>query len=280
MRPASRQMLIHAILIALLFLVLLPIYMAFDAASHTNTELLKAPIPLIPGHHFFHNFWQILTQGSAATGDKALAPMLWNSLLMALIIAVGKIILALLSAFAIVYFEFPFRKLCFWMIFITLMLPVEVRIVPTFTVIADLHLLNSMTGLTLPLMASATATFLFRQFFLTIPQSLSDAARLDGAGPLRFLWNILLPLSKTNISALFIIMFIYGWNQYLWPQVITTQSHMATIVMGIKELASVADQIPQWNVIMATALLAMIPPVLVIILLQRLFEKGLVSPEK
>jgi sn-glycerol 3-phosphate transport system permease protein len=206
--------------------------------------------------------------------------MLSNSLLIAIIIAVGKIAISLLSAYAIVFFKFPFRMLAFWIIFITLMLPVEVRIIPTFKVVADLGLLNSYVGLTLPLIASATATFLFRQFFLTIPDELMEAARVDGAGPLKFFRDILLPLSRTNIAALFVILFIFGWVQYLWPLLVTTDSRYYTVVMGIKRLAATADGEPMWHLVMAAVMLAMLPPVLVVIFMQRLFVKGLVETEK
>jgi len=206
--------------------------------------------------------------------------MLFNSMVMATGIAVGKIVISFLSAFAIVYFRFRFRMLCFWTIFITLMLPVEVRIVPTYEIAANLGLLNSYTGLILPLIASATATFLFRQFFMTVPDELVEAARIDGAGPLRFMWSILLPISRTNIAALFVILFIFGWNQYLWPLLITTDPSMNTIVMGIKQMLPTADDWGNWPVTMATAVLAMIPPIVVVVAMQRLFIKGLVESDK
>ena len=205
---------------------------------------------------------------------------MWNSLVMALGIVVGKISISILSAYAIVYFRFPFRMFFFWMIFVTLMLPVEVRILPTYEVVANLGLLNTYPGLVLPLIASATATFLFRQFFLTIPDELAEAARVDGAGPFRFFFDILLPLSRTNIAALFVILFIYGWNQYLWPLLVTTEQNMTTIVMGIQAMLYVPDDINEWNITMATAILAMLPPVLIIIVMQRQFVKGLVETEK
>ena len=217
----------------------------------------------------------VLTEGISVTGGEPITSMLVNSLLMALGIAFGKIILALGSAFALVYFDFPFKKWCFAFIFATMMLPVEVRIVPTFQVVASFGLLNSFSGLTLPLLASATGTFLFRQFFKTIPKELVDAAKLDGAGPIRFFFDIVLPLSRTQIAALFVILFVYGWNQYLWPLVITTETKMATIVMGIRYLAGVADQVPEWHYIMTVALIALIPPCMVVMLMQRWFEKGL-----
>jgi sn-glycerol 3-phosphate transport system permease protein len=206
--------------------------------------------------------------------------MMFNSLVMALSIAIGKIAISIISAFAIVYFRFPFRSLAFWLIFITLMLPVEVRILPTFKVVSDLGMLNSYAGLSIPLIASATATFLFRQFFLTVPEELMEAARVDGAGPMRFFWDILVPLSRTNMAALFVILFIYGWNQYLWPLMITTDPNYYTVVMAIKRMADVADSIPKWNVVMATVVLALLPPVIVVIAMQRLFVKGLVETEK
>ena len=206
--------------------------------------------------------------------------MLLNSLIMALGISIGKIAISMLSAFAIVYFKFPFRMLCFWTIFITLMLPVEVRILPTFEVVAQLGMLNSYPGLIIPLIASATATFLFRQFFLTVPDELTEAARIDGAGPMKFFKDILLPLSRTNMAALFVILFIYGWNQYLWPLLITTDESMYTVVMGIKRMAQVAESLPVWNEVMTVTILAMIPPVFVVIAMQRLFVRGLIESEK
>ncbi|WP_412754712.1 sn-glycerol-3-phosphate ABC transporter permease UgpE [Legionella donaldsonii] len=269
------RLLIHGLLCLAIAVLFIPLYLALVAASHEGTAMMQAPLPIWPGAAFFHNLKAVLTEGLVVTGGQPVWQMLLNSLLMAILIAGGKIILALGSAFALVYFEFPFKKLCFALIFSTMMLPVEVRIVPTFQVIASFAWLNTFAGLTLPLMASATATFLFRQFFKTIPKELIDAAKLDGAGPLRFFLDILLPLSKTQIAALFIILFVYGWNQYLWPLVITTDTNMATIVMGIRYLAGVADQIPQWHYIMMVALIALLPPCLVVLTMQRWFEKGL-----
>jgi len=271
---------LHACLLSGLFVILLPIYLAFVAASLQAQDFISAPTPFLPGGQFFHNIKTVLSEGMAVTGGHAVSTMLFNSFVMAMVIALGKIAVSLLSAYALIYFDFPFKKLMFWLIFLTLMLPVEVRIVPTFQVAANLNLLNSYAGLTLPLIASATATFLFRQFFMTLPPELLEAAKLDGAGPIHFFKDILLPVSKTNIAALFIIMFIYGWNQYLWPLVITTESKMSTIVMGIQYLAGVADQIPQWHYIMANAILAMLPPLMIIIVMQRLFEKGLLETDK
>jgi len=207
-------------------------------------------------------------------------PMMWVSFVMAMTIAVGKIVISLLSAFAFVYFRFPFRGLCFWLVFITLMLPVEVRIFPTYQVVSDLGMLNNYAGLTIPLIASATATFLFRQFFLTVPDELVEAARIDGAGPMRFFKDVLVPLSATSIAALFVIQFIYGWNQYLWPLLVTTDESMYPIVMGIKRMFSGGDAANEWNVIMATAILAMVPPAIVVLAMQKWFVKGLVDSEK
>ncbi|ETO93107.1 sn-glycerol 3-phosphate transport system permease protein [Legionella longbeachae] len=258
-------------------LMFLPLYLALVGASHDGAVLMKSPIPVWPGTSLLTNMKVVLFEGLAATGGEPVTKMLINSFMMAILIAAGKIILALLSAFALVYFKLPFKRVWFVLILLTMMLPVEVRIVPTFQVVALMGGLNSFTGLTLPLMASATATFLFRQFFKTIPQELVDAATLDGAGPVRFFIDILLPLSKPQLAALFIIMFVYGWNQYLWPLVITTNPDMATIVMGIRSLAGVADQIPQWHYIMTVALVALLPPCVIVIVFQRWFERGLMN---
>jgi sn-glycerol 3-phosphate transport system permease protein len=270
----------HLVLIAGVALVAFPVYLAIIASTHGPNDFMSGVIPLLPVPHAVENYRQVLASGVSTSGIPPISLMMTNSLIMALTIAIGKIVISLLSAFAIVYFRFPFRALAFWAIFVTLMLPVEVRIVPTFQVVADLGMLNSYAGLSIPLIASATATFLFRQFFLTVPDELMEAARVDGAGPMKFFFDILLPLSRTNIAALFVILFIYGWNQYLWPLLITTSSDYYTVVMGIKRMADVADSYPQWNTVMATVVLAMLPPVLVVICMQRLFVKGLVETEK
>jgi sn-glycerol 3-phosphate transport system permease protein len=271
----------HLVLILGIAIVALPIWITFVASTHDAVRMTQAPIPMLPGGYFWENFKQTLL-GSGLSGTEV-APvwrMLLNSMAMALMIAFGKIAISLISAFAIVYFKFPFRMGFFWMIFITLMLPVEVRILPTFEVVADLGMLNSYWGLSVPLIASATATFMFRQVFLTIPDEMLESARVDGAGPLRFFWDILIPLSRTNIAALFVILFIYGWNQYLWPLLITTDTDMTTIVMSIKQMLEAAEQSPQWNIIMMTALLAMIPPVFVVVAMQKLFVQGLTETDK
>ena len=270
----------HLSLILGVFLVAFPIWITFVAASHDAVRMTQIPLPLLPGDQFFINLKMTLTQSIGGAGSIPTGMMMMNSLIMAMVIAVGKISISLLSAFAIVYFRFPFRMFFFWMIFITLMIQVEVRILPTFEVVANLNMLNSYWGLTIPLIASATATFMFRQIFLTIPDEMLEAARIDGAGPMRFFWDILIPLSRTNIAALFVILFIYGWNQYLWPLLITTEKEMFTIVMGIKQLLETAEQTPEWHLIMMSSLLAMIPPIIVVLSMQKLFVKGLTETEK
>ncbi|MGP6088898.1 sn-glycerol-3-phosphate ABC transporter permease UgpE [Antarctobacter jejuensis] len=266
----------HLGLIVGVAFIFFPIWLAFVASTVEQQQIVRPPMPLLPGDRFFENYAKALTAGINAP----VAVMLMNSMIMAIGIALGKIVISLLSAFAIVYFHFPGRKIFFWLIFLTLMLPVEVRIVPTYEVIANFGMLNSYQGLILPLIASATATFLFRQFFMTVPDELAEAARVDGAGPMRFFIDILLPMSRTNIAALFVILFIYGWNQYLWPLLITTDPDMNTIVMGIKQMFPSGDDIADWPVIMATSILAMIPPVLVVVGMQKLFIRGLVESEK
>lgn len=269
----------HLILIAGMVVVAFPIYMTFVASTHTPQDIL-AGMPLLPGSHFLRNYREALVEGVAATSGESVARMLWNTLVMALIIAVGKISISLLSAYAVVFFRFPLRMTVFWMIFVTLMLPVEVRIVPTYQVVADLGMIDSFAGLTVPLIASATATLLFRQFFLTIPDELVEAAKIDGAGPLRFLIDTVIPLSRTNMAALFVILFIYGWNQYLWPLLVTNSARMTTIVIGLTRMIGTGDGRTDWDLVMATAILALLPPALVVLLMQRWFVKGLVESEK
>ena len=270
----------HAVLIVGILVVAFPLYVTFVASTRTLDDILSVPMPLTPGDQLWENYSQVLTAGTTKGVTAPVGRMMFNSLVMALAIALGKIAISIIASFAIVFFRFPLRNFFFWMIFVTLMLPVEVRIIPTFKVVADLGMINSYVGLTLPLIASATATFLFRQFFLTIPDELAEAARIDGAGPMRFFWDVVLPLSKTSIAALFVIQFIYGWNQYLWPLLITTDESMYTTVIGIKRMIVGSDAANEWNLIMATAMLAMLPPVLVVIAMQRLFVKGLVETEK
>jgi len=270
----------HLIIIIGILVIGFPLWITFVAASHDMVRMAQAPLPLWPGDQFIENMAQALFQGVGNAREQPVWIMLCNSLIMALSIALGKIVISILSAFAIVYFDFRFRMFFFWMIFITLMLPVEVRIIPTFEVVANLGMLNSRLGLSVPLIASATATFMFRQVFLTVPDEMLEAARMDGAGPLRFFKDILLPLSRTNIAALFVILFIYGWNQYLWPLLITTDKDMYTIVMGIKQMLEAVEEAPEWHLITATTLLAQLPPVLVVVSMQHLFVKGLTETEK
>ena len=270
----------HATLIVGIGIICLPLWIAFVASTHPVDRMYHAPAPLWPGTHLVENYLAVLRSGIGQSANAPVSIMLMNSLIMALVIAIGKIAISIISAYAIVYFRFPFRMGFFWLIFVTLMLPVEVRILPTYEVVAGLGMLNSYAGLTIPLIASATATFLFRQFFLTVPEELAEAARIDGAGPIRFFKDILLPLSRTNIAALFVIQFIYGWNQYLWPLIVSTDERYYTVVMGISRMVNVVDAAPTWNLVMATAVLGLIPPVIVVLLMQRLFVKGLVESEK
>jgi sn-glycerol 3-phosphate transport system permease protein len=294
----------HLILIGGVVLVCMPLYFAFIAGSLTMDEVQQVPLPLLPGGHFIENM-------AAAWVKVNLGQLLINSFIVAAGITVGKITISLLSAFAITYFRFRFRLLAFWLIFMSLMLPVEVRIVPTYEAVANAalpiqwiiealnvsalwewvsghrveislewNMLNTYQGLILPLIASASATFLFRQFFLTVPDELLEASRLDGASAMRFFWTILLPLSRSNIIALSIILFLYGWNQYLWPLLFTTDSDMATAVIGVKHLIPRSDTEPTWNLAMSGALLTMLPPVLVVLVMQRWFVRGLVDSSK
>jgi sn-glycerol 3-phosphate transport system permease protein len=269
----------HAVLILGALVIAFPLYVAFVASSLPYEDIVAVPMTLMPGDQLLENYGQVLLHGSTKGSGAAVWRMLFNSTVMALVISLGKIAISIISSFAIVYFRFPLRNFFFWMIFVTLMLPVEVRIIPTFQVIADLGMLNTYAGLTLPLIASATATFLFRQFFMTVPDELAEAARIDGAGPMRFFWDVVLPLSKTTMAALFVIQFIYGWNQYLWPLLITSDEAMYTTVIGISRMI-VLGEVTEWHLVMATAILAMIPPALVVVLMQKWFVKGLVETEK
>ena len=280
-KRGSHGILAHVVMVLGVLIVAFPLYLAFVASTHTAQDIVQAPMPLLPGTNMAGSYKDALFGRAASAGSNApVARMMWVSFVTAIVIAVGKITISLLSAFAIVYFRFPFRKTCFWAIFVTLMLPVEVRILPTYKVLSDLNLLNTYAGLTVPLIASATATFLFRQFFLTVPDELTEASRIDGASPMRFFIDVLLPLSKTSIAALFVIQFIYGWNQYLWPLLATTSEDMYPVVVGIKRMIAGGDGQNEWNVVMATAILAMLPPALVVVLMQKWFVKGLVDTEK
>jgi sn-glycerol 3-phosphate transport system permease protein len=270
----------HAILILGIVIVAFPIYYTFVASTHSLQTILRPPLPLVPGDRFLENYSEALFGGVGRIGGVSVATLLFNTTIVALGIAIGKIIISLLSAYAIVFFRFPLRMVFFWLIFITLMLPVEVRILPTYKVMVDLGLIDTYTGLIVPLIASATATLLFRQFFLTIPGELVEAARVDGAGPWRFFWDILLPLSRTNIAALFVILFIYGWTQYLWPLLVTNRNDMNTIVIALRKMISFADADTEWHLVMVTSMLAIVPPILVVVLMQRWFVRGLVDTEK
>lgn len=270
----------HLILWVGVAIVAFPVYLAFVASTQDNATIANGQMSLLPGSHFLETYYKTIFVGSSGTTREPVASMLFNSFVMAMSIALGKIAISIISAYAIVYFRFPFRMTIFWIIFITLMLPVEVRIYPTYKIAADLHLLDSYAGLALPLIASATATLLFRQFFMTVPDELLEASRIDGAGPLRFFWDTLLPLSRTNMAALFVILFILGWNQYLWPLLITTRDDMQTIQIGIRKMIVTSDALTEWPIVMATAVLAMLPPVAVVVLMQKLFVRGLVETEK
>jgi sn-glycerol 3-phosphate transport system permease protein len=268
----------HAVLIMGCIIIAFPIYTTFVASTH-SLDKITSTFPLLPGKHLVENYRQALAVGSKDVGATA-GTMMLNSLIMALGITFGKIFISLLAAFAIVYFKFRFRMFFFWLIFITLMLPVEVRILPTYEVASDLKLLDSYSGLIFPLIASATATFLFRQFFMTVPDELCEAHRIDGGGPIRFFFDILMPMSRTSIAALFVILFIYGWNQYLWPLLITSDERYYTLLIGIKQMLAVGEGQAEWNIIMASAMLAMIPPVVVVIFMQKQFVKGMTETEK
>ncbi|MEW9807777.1 sn-glycerol-3-phosphate ABC transporter permease UgpE [Mesorhizobium marinum] len=270
----------HAILILGIVIVAFPIYYTFVASTHSLQTILRPPLPLLPGDRFWENYSEALFGGVGRIGGVPVSTLLFNTTVVALGIAVGKIVISILSAYAIVFFRFPFRMTFFWLIFITLMLPVEVRILPTYKVMVDLGLIDTYAGLIVPLIASATATLLFRQFFMTIPGELVEAARVDGAGPFRFFRDILLPLSRTNIAALFVILFIYGWTQYLWPLLVTNDNQMNTIVIALKKMISFADADTEWHLVMVTAMLAIVPPIIVVLLMQRWFVKGLVETEK
>jgi sn-glycerol 3-phosphate transport system permease protein len=270
----------HLVVLIGVAIIAFPVWMTFVASTHDPQTMLRSPVPLLPGPYFLKNYGEILTEGYARTSGIPLNIALMNSMIMALGICIGKIIISIIAAFAIVYFRFPFRMTAFWAIFVTLMLPVEVRIVPTYGVVAGLGMVDTYSGLIIPLIASATATFLFRQFFLSVPDELTEASRVDGAGPLRFFIDILLPMSRTTIAALFVIQFIYGWNQYLWPLLVTNKESFYTAVMLVARQATAVDATPSWNLIMAAAMLAMLPPVLVVVFMQRQFVRGLVETEK
>jgi len=281
-KPRRRESwLPHFILCLGVVVFAFPIYFALIGSTHDAATIATGRMPLLPGPHGLENYTHALTSGTGfRVSGSPVRRLLLNSLIMAVAIAIGKIAISIISAYAVVFFNFPLRMFFFWMIFVTLMLPVEVRIIPTYKVVTDLGMVNTYSGLTVPLIASATATLLFRQVFLTIPDELAEAAKIDGAGALRFFWRIVLPLSRTNVAALFVILFIYGWNQYLWPLLITTSRSMETIVIGIVKMIGTSEAQTDWNLIMATAVLAMLPPVAVILFMQHWFVKGLIETEK
>ena len=279
-RTGFSRTLPHLVLWIGVAIVAFPVYLALIGSTHETAVIANGQMPLYPGNTALDTYYRTIFTGGSRTTREPVGSMLLNSFTMAMLIALGKIAISILSAYAVVYFRFPFRKAAFWMIFVTLMLPVEVRIYPTYKIVADLGLLDTMAGLTLPLIASATATLLFRQFYMTVPDELVEASKIDGAGPIRFFKDTLLPLSRTNMAALFVILFIYGWNQYLWPLLITTRDDMQTIVIGIKKMIVTSDALTEWQVVMATAVLAMLPPIAVVVLMQKLFVRGLVETEK
>jgi len=280
-KRVSRNWFAHLVLIVGVAVLVFPVYMALIGSTHDAATIGRGRLPLTPGTHMAENYVQAWAYG---TGERVSGTpvriMMTNSLLMAVVIAVGKITVSILAAYAVVFFRFPLRMFFFWLIFITLMLPVEVRILPTYKVAADLGLLNSYAGLIFPLIASATATFLFRQFFMTVPDELCEAVRIDGGGPIRFFFDILLPMSRTSIAALFVILFIYGWNQYLWPLLITTNESYYTVLIGIKRMLDVGEGQAEWQIIMASTMLGMIPPVLIVIFMQKQFVRGMTETEK
>jgi sn-glycerol 3-phosphate transport system permease protein len=267
----------HLVLVLGIVVLAFPVWLAFVGSTWDAATIANGTMPIYPGPYAGENYWRTLMSG--AKGEPV-GMMMVNSFIMAATIAIGKIAISIVSAYAVVYFRFPFRMPAFWLIFITLMLPGEVRIYPTYKVVADLGLLDTYAGLTIPLIASATATLLFRQFFMTIPEELIEASKIDGAGPYKFFVDTVLPLSITTIAALFVIQFIYGLNQYLWPLLITTQDSMQTIVTGIKKMLVTQDALTEWHLAMTTAVLAMLPPVMVVLVMQKLFVRGLVETEK
>jgi sn-glycerol 3-phosphate transport system permease protein len=279
-RARSIDWLPHAVLLFGIAIIAFPVYVTVVASTLTTPDIVYGPMSLLPGPHGPANYWQALSEGNAKTSGVGVDRMLLNSLVVALSIAVGKIAISIISAYAVVFFSFPGRMVFFWLIFLTLMLPIEVRIVPTYAVVAGLGMVDTYAGLAIPLIASATATLLFRQFFLTIPDEMVEAAKVDGAGPMRFFKDVVLPLSRTNIAALFVILFIYGWNQYLWPLLVTNDAKMTTIVIGIRRMLGNGDAQTEWSIVMATTVLALLPPVMIVVLMQRWFVKGLVESEK
>lgn len=272
----------HLILILGALFLVLPVVVAFMASTHTAAEIHTGGLTLMPGDNFAATYAKVLFAEGGFTGQVTGLRMLMNSMILGIGFALGKIILSMMAAYAIVYFRFRFATLAFWMIFTTLLLPLEVRIMPSYQVMAELGLINTYPGLIVPLLASATGTFYFRQFFKSVPEELQEAARIDGSGPWKFFVDILIPLSRTMMAAIFIIMFVYGWNQYLWPMLMTTEEGFFTLMRGIKSILQVwvGSQIPDYNEAFALAILAILPPVAVVVIFQRWFIKGLTDSDK
>jgi sn-glycerol 3-phosphate transport system permease protein len=276
------RLLDHVLLLIGVFIMVAPVVVAFMTSTHEAADIHRNGLSLTWGGHFTETYNTVLTRKGGFTGEITGARMMLNSLILGIGFAAGKIVLSMLAAYAIVYFRFKLGTLFFWMIFTTLLLPLEVRILPSYEVMTKLSLTNTYTGLIVPLLASATGTFYFRQFFKSVPEELLEAARIDGAGPFKFFIDILVPLSRTMIAAIFIIMFVYGWNQYLWPTLMTTDERFFTLVRGIKQilLVWVGSNIPDYNEAFALAILAMLPPVMIVMIFQRWFIKGLTESDK
>jgi len=272
-RTDWQKLSVHLLLIVSVCMIGFPLYYCFVISTQSIDEVVQKPQKMLPSTHLVENYTKVWNRVH-------MGRLLVNSAIVAVAVSVGKIVISILSAFAIVYFNFRGKQIAFWMIFVTLMLPVPVRIISTYQVVTTLGWVDTYAGLTIPLIASATATFLFRQFYMTIPDELVDAAKIDGSGPLRFLWSILLPNSGANIAALFVVMFIYGWNQYLWPLMVTNSESMKVVVVGIASTIPTGTQLPEWNLVMATAVMAILPPVLIVLLMQRWFVHGLIESEK
>ena len=272
----------HVVLLIGVFIMVAPVVVAFMTSTHEAADIHRNGLSLTWGGHFTETYNTVLTREGGFTGKITGARMIWNSFILGVGFAAGKIVLSMLAAYAIVYFRFRLGTLFFWMIFTTLLLPLEVRILPSYEVMNKLSLTNTYTGLIVPLLASATGTFFFRQFFKSVPEELLEAARIDGAGPFKFFIDVLVPLSRTMIAAIFIIMFVYGWNQYLWPTLMTTDERFFTLVRGIKQilLVWVGSNIPDYNEAFALAILAMLPPVMIVLIFQRWFIKGLTESAK
>jgi sn-glycerol 3-phosphate transport system permease protein len=272
-RKRIRKLLLHLVLLLIVLIIGFPLIFAFCVSTQSLPEIISGPKVAISSYlvQNYRGAWQRTNMGR----------LLFNSTFVALATTFGKIVMSILSAFAIVFFDFRLKSVAFWTIFITLMLPVPVRIVSTYQVISDLGWLNSYTGLIVPLIASATGTFMFRQFYQGVPGEMVEAAQIDGAGPLRFLWSILLPNSWPNIAALFVVLFIGAWNEYLWPLMITHKREMQVVVVGIRSLIpGGGDILPEWNIVMAAAIFALLVPVCVILTMQKWFVELVIEPEK